>query len=244
MKIRWLMFFLVSATVNAGLNPFEKGDSLFRDRSVEDRARGARLVYRQIFDKHPTSVEAAWRLAMANQFVGMHYGKDVEEKKALFEEGKEAAARCLENSPDSAACHFWWAINGALYGETVGPFAMISSLARILEHLREASRLDPGYAYGGSHRVLGLIYQRLPGILGGSNSRAKEHFEKAIKAAPDEPMNYLFLARLLRDELSQTDEARRIALLGSQKEGISAERVESIEALAELRAFLATPAAL
>ena len=56
-----------------------------------------------------------------------------------------------------------------------------------------------------------MIEQAVPGVFGGSNSRARGYFEKAIETSPDEPLNYLALAKLLEEELDEHQEAMEIA---------------------------------
>src|SRR5205807_8794803 len=98
---------------------------------------------------------------------------DEDEKKNLFAEGREAGLAAIEIDPKCGACHFWTAINMAPYGEAAGVFKMIFTLGSVNDHLKQAAEADPAYAYGGAYRVLGRIQEKLPGILGGSNSRAK-----------------------------------------------------------------------
>jgi tetratricopeptide (TPR) repeat protein len=153
----------------------------------------------------------------------------------LFDEGRAAAFGAAARNERCAQCHFWGAINLALYGQTVGVLKTLSSLGEVKEHLRRSLELDPAYASGGAYRLLGLIEQRLPGILGGNNDRARELFTKAVEVAPDEPLNYLFLARLERDELRHPAESIRYVRLGLSVPTPAGERLESLESLAELR---------
>ena len=110
--------------------------------------------------------------------------KDSKEKARIFAQGRDAGLAAVALKPDCAECHFWASINMALYGDTVGVFKMLFSLQEIEEHLKQTLKLKPAYVNGGAYRLLGLIEQKLPGILGGSNSRARDYFEKAISIAP------------------------------------------------------------
>ena len=90
---------------------------------------------------------------------------------------------------------------------------MLYSLQEIESHLNRSADLNPSFAQAGALRVLGVIQQKLPGILGGSNERARDYFERSIAAAPNEPMNYLFLSKLysfeLRDPKKSTEELKK-----------------------------------
>ena len=160
---------------------------------------------------------------------------DRDEKLALFAEGRDVATAASKKDPACGPCHFWAGIDRALYGETSGIFRTIATLGIVRENLARAAEIVPGYAFGGPDRVLGLIDQKVPGILGGSNSRAEEHFEKAIAAAPQNPMNYLFLAKFYRETLEDEPKYRATLERARLKVQVpSTEEVESYEAWEEL----------
>jgi hypothetical protein len=191
--------------------------------------------YRELYAQDPGDVQAAWRLAMACYFVGLRVTQDPDEKKALFAEGRDAALFAANREPSCAPCHFWAATNMALYGQEVGILKMLFSLKDIQSHLKATVALEPGYMFSGGYRVLGLIDQKLPGILGGSNERARQELERAVSGSPDEPLNYLFLARFYHDELHDDALALGAARKGVAVSGLGPERLESREAQAELK---------
>ena len=173
---------------------------------------------------------------MAAQFVGYRLTSEREQKLILFAEGRDAASLASISAPDCAPCHFWAGINRALYGEASGIFRAFATLGIVRQNLTRAAELDPSYAHGGPHRILGLIDQKLPGILGGSNSDAVQHFEKAIAAAPDNPLNYLFLAQLYRDEYKDEAAVRQVWERSQKKVRLPpASEIESMEAWNELK---------
>lgn len=218
---------------------FAAADAAFIERGSEARAKEALALYRAVYTQNPADPEAGWRLSMACYFVGFEFTGDNEQKKKLFAEGRDAGASCLKISTASAAGHFWTAVNMALYGQAAGPFKMLFTLPAIVGHLNDSVSIDPGYAYGGAYRVLGAISQNLPYILGGRNEDARRYYEKAIAASPDEPMNYLFLARLLADRFKD-----RAAALATAEKGaglcnsITPDRYESLKAISDLNDFL------
>ncbi len=218
---------------------FAAGDLAFRERKDPERARAALTSYRADREASPEDPQAAWRLGMACYFVGFRLEKDGGTREKIFAEGRDAALAGVKTDPSCAPCHFWAAINMALYGQEVGVFKMLFSLNEVREHLRATLKLEPGYANAGAYRLLGVIERKLPGILGGNDDRALENFRSAVATSPDEPLNYLFLARELL-ERGKTPEAVAAAEQGIRVSGLPAERVESIEAQADLRALLAT----
>jgi len=224
---------MLIASALIALAALPSGDLAFQKRQFPEQARLALRQYREDALIHPAQSQKQWRVAMATQFVGMRLETDPEIKQSLFEEGKLAAARSLVDNEACAACHFWLAINQALYGEVVGPFKMLSTLSTVRGHLERAAELDASYAYGGPYRVLGVIAKSLPGILGGSDSEAKDFFRRAIAAAPEEPMNHWELVQTLAED--DLEEARAAAKAGLQVPEPPSDRVESRDAWLALR---------
>jgi tetratricopeptide (TPR) repeat protein len=177
-------------------NRFEDADRLFLSRLSHSNALKALRLYREHYISHPEDPEGAWRFSMACYFAGYVITKNKEEKKKLFSEGREAGRAALKLNPDSAPACFWTAVNMTLYGQTEGIIKSLFTLKTVKSLFEKSTQLDPGYAYGGAYRMLGKIEQEIPALLGGNRGRAKKYYEEAIRVAPDEPLNYLFLADL------------------------------------------------
>lgn len=232
-----LLFFFSWASM-AHVPSSVPGDAEFLLRESEVHARAALDAYRTTYAREPDSDEVRWRLSMALHFIGHRFETLPEKKKEYFREGAQFGEESANRKPDCAPCHFWTAINFALYGQTVGAFRMLSLLPKVQKHLHRCREIDPTYAMGGAYRILGFIEQALPGILGGSHAKAIEYFEQAIGAAPAEPLNYLALAKIWGEDLGDKEKAALIA-----QEGLSAlprkdEPVETLESREELKAFL------
>jgi hypothetical protein len=225
--------------------PYAAADLHYRARADATQARAAYRLYADaVARSQRAEPDALWRLAMASYFVGLRLTEEPSAKQALFAEGRRAGEDCARLAPENAACHFWGAINTALYGESLGAFKTLSLIPEIKRGLERSSALDPALAGGGAYRVLGAIYQRLPGLLGGSDEQARRSFERAIAVAPDEPLNYLFLSRLLLESAPDGGQAREVARRGLAvpepgTNGRMPENLESIEARQELRKLLA-----
>jgi tetratricopeptide (TPR) repeat protein len=228
------IFLLVSLITHSSPALYQEGDNAFRFRADKQKAFEALYWYRKYYKKDP-NVETSWRLAMICQFVGMRLVQDENQKIQLFIEGRDSGKVGAALNPRCAACHFWTAINMALLGETVGPMKMLFSLGEVKEHLLLSVKSDPSYAYGGAYRVLGLIEEKLPTLLGGNKKEAKKYYQLAIKSYVSEPLNYLFLARLMKEEFHQEEDAIKIIQEGVKFPEPSEERVESKEARIELQ---------
>jgi tetratricopeptide (TPR) repeat protein len=219
------------------LYSFERGDEAFRKRVEPERAKEALENYRALIQERPQDVEAAWRFSMASYFVGMRIAPQSDRAK-IFSEGRDVGQKAVALRSDCAPCHFWTAINMALYGKEVGIFKTLFTLAEIREHLKKALEADPKYANAGAQRLLGAVEENLPGILGGSDVRALEYYQDALRVSPEEPLNYLFLVRLLFKQNRNQDDAIHLAQKGIQIAILDPGRIESIEAQSELRELL------
>jgi len=232
-----LSFFLVG-TVHAS-NHFAAGDTEFLHRRSRDSALKALELYREAYATNPKDPEAGWRLAMACQFVGFRLTTSSRDKEKLFREGRDAGLQSLTLAPNCAACQFWTAIDEALYGDAVGPLKMLFTLGEIREHLERTIALDPHYALGGPYRILALIDEKLPGILGGDDDRALKYLQTAVKMAPGEPLNYLFLAKLLDETFHRRPEALAAAREGLRQPLVKDAPIESLESVSELKTLVA-----
>jgi hypothetical protein len=216
---------------------FEAADQAFRERKDSARALEALRLYREYYKATPDDPEAGWRLGFACYFVGIRLTKERSEKRKIYAEGRDAALHAAELDDKCAACHFWGAINMVLYGDATGVFKMFFSLGDVKKHLKASLAGDPAYAYGGAYRLLGQIDHYLPRILGGSKKRARGYYEQAISASPGEPLNYLFLSRLLEDAHDR-DGALAAARKGVDVPTPTPERLEALDAIEDLKKFL------
>ncbi len=219
---------------------YSAGDDAFRQRYKKESALQALEIYRDLNQSHPQDPESGWRHSMACQFVGMRLTEDTELKKELFAEGKEAGLASVDLKEDCGPCHFWTAVNMALYGQTVGPLKTLFSLKPTREHLIRSLELEPTYAFGGANRILGIISWKLPGLLGGSDADARVYMQNAIAASPNEPMNYWFLSQLLLDAFNDPTQSLVIARQGMSLPEPGLDRIEAKEAWLDLKQYVSS----
>ncbi len=222
-----------------GIHPAAiEGDRVMRDRKNPESAKKGLELFRTAFKEDPKNPEHGWRLSMACYFVGNRLTPNEKDKEKIFAEGRDAGKKAAEVDPKCAPCQFWTAINMALYGDTVGVMKMLFTLDEIQTRLKKVIELDPSYVGSGAYRLLGIIQWKVPGILGGSDKRAREYLEKSIELSPNETLNYLFLARLLKDSFDDPAAAGAIARRGLAVPADKLERIESIEAVEDLKKFV------
>jgi len=90
----------------------------------------------------------------------------------------------------------------------------VADKARVEVMMQRVLDLDEGYLDGSAHLYLGVLDLLLPGALGGRPEQGRQHLERAIELAPDEPENTLFLAEALLEHRPRRGEEAR-ALLGA-----------------------------
>lgn len=118
---------------------------------------------------------------------------------------------------DLAALHFWGAVVWGQWADRVG--SLKAARQGVADELRilagTALRLDPGYADAGPDRFLGRLHAEAPKIpfFTGwvDRGEAVRHLEAAVRRAPEEPENALFLAEaLLEYRPERGQEARKL----------------------------------
>jgi tetratricopeptide (TPR) repeat protein len=235
----WACLSLFSVEASSRLQHLlSQGDMAFGNRNQRAELERALSQYEKAHTQFPESIEAAWKTSMALHSLATRYTHDEAKQRELFEVGLEIARQAADKDPSCGECQFWTAIQMAQYGEVVGVFKMISSLSEIKERLERAATLTPEHAMGGPYRVLGTIYQTLPGILGGDNEKALLYFQKAVTTSPTEAVNYLSLAKLKATE-GEPAAAQEIARAGLRAKDTATQpiSVESEESIPELSAL-------
>lgn len=228
---------LLDSNFDAFQAQLDLADSHFKGRENIANAHIALNQYRQLATEHEDEKgEVSWRISMACYFVGFKDAGTSNEKIKLFEEGIRAADFALFKNKNCSGCYFWKAINLALLGERKGVVQSLFMLKEIRRNLLRSIELDPYYAGAGAYRLLGVIEESLPGLLGGSNDKAIFYFEKAISLVPNEPLNYHALALLHKKHFHQFDKAKQIAIQGvAAINEQSYDRFESREAILQIR---------
>ena len=81
-------------------------------------------------------------------------------------------------------------------GQERGILESLRLIDPIEKHTRKALEIDESYFYGGPLRVLGRLYNQLPGwpISRGDNRKALEFLQNALKHGPKFYLNHLYIA--------------------------------------------------
>jgi len=180
-------------------------DALYAARAEPASARRAEAIWAERLQRDPRDFESAWKLARARYWLGGHAAEG--ERKALFESGIVAARSAATLKPDKPEGHFWLAANMGALAESFGLREGLNYRGAIKDELLIVLKLDPAFQEGSADRALGRWYARVPGMFGGSTSKAEEHLRRSLTYGPNSTASHFFLADLLIAE-HRPDEAR------------------------------------
>ncbi|MCB2186092.1 MAG: TRAP transporter TatT component family protein [Deltaproteobacteria bacterium] len=209
-----------------------QADQLYAERADVAKAEQAAQLYEQALAADPRSEDAAWKLARTEYYLGNKAPKD--QKEAIFQKGVDAAKKAVAINPKSVPGHFWLGVCYGVYGNAKGIMSSLSLVDPIKEEMETVLKLDPNYEGGGPQRVLGRLYFKLPGLMGGDNDKAVAYLQEAIKLGPTRWLNQLYLAEVYAD-LGKKDEAKALleqVIAGPAPQGLEPE-YQDWKALAE-----------
>jgi hypothetical protein len=89
--------------------------------------------------------------------------------------------------------------------ESFGLRAGLRYRGDIKRELETVLRLDPGFQAGSADRALGRWYDKVPGLFGGSTTRAEQHLRASLAYDPNSTVTHFFLAELYLDEGRKAD---------------------------------------
>lgn len=178
---------------------------MYAAREDLGKAREAAAIWADRLKQNPKDFESAWKLARAKYWLGGH-APDAE-RKTLLEEGIAAGRAAVAIEPKRPEGHFWIAANMGALAESFGMRQGLKYRGSIKDALLTVLKLDPAFQKGSADRALGRWYFKVPGMFGGSDSKAEEHLRKSLTYDPNSTASHFFLAETLLDA-GRKDEAR------------------------------------
>jgi tetratricopeptide (TPR) repeat protein len=132
------------------------------------------------------------------------------QRQAYYAKGLAYAERLSREHPGEAAGPYWQGLNLCGLADVGGKLQGFRLLPRILKELQRSLAVDAAYDQAGAHRVLGRIYYEAPGrpFSVGDLQKSLEHLTAAVRLAPENSTNHLYLAETLL-RLNETVQARR-----------------------------------
>ena len=182
----------------AGLAGAQSADALYADRENLASATRAADIWSEELKRAPDAFEPAWKLARVCYWLGSHAREP--DRRAYIERGIAAAKEAARIAPGRPEGHFWSAADMGALAENFGLRAGLKYRKPIRESLETVLKIDPSFMRGSADRALGRYYFKVPGLLGGSKSRAEQHLRASLTYDPDSTISHYFLAELLLDQ--------------------------------------------
>jgi tetratricopeptide (TPR) repeat protein len=152
------------------------------------------MLARAHYEKAQNNPKAGWEFGRA-AFDLADAVEDGKERKDIADEGIAACRQAIALNPDSAAAHYYLALNlGELArAKKVGA---LKHLQEMESELTKALASDPKFDYSGPDRSLGMLYLEAPAFpIGiGNMNKARTHLQAAVKRNPEYPENRICLA--------------------------------------------------
>jgi tetratricopeptide (TPR) repeat protein len=122
-------------------------------------------------------------------------------RAGYYQKGLAYAEKLLAQEPAGVAGHYWKAMNLSGLADVGSRMQGFKLLPKIMEELKRVLILDETYDQAGAHRVLGRIYFEAPSwpISVGNKKKSLQHLETAVRLAPGNSTNHLYLAETLLD---------------------------------------------
>ena len=170
-----------------------KGDALYAEMNDLATAEKALDFYQQALTKAENKYEPYWKIARIMYFIGAHT-ESKKEKKNIFSRGIYHAKKAVALEPERPEGHYWLGVNYGVYGEAKGVLKSLSLVKPIKKEMNKVIELDREYEDGGADRVLGRVYFKLPGIVGGDKKKSLTHLLKSKELGPDDALTRIYLA--------------------------------------------------
>lgn len=159
--------------------------------------------------------EATWKLIRAYYFKGRYTTNNTDERKKIYDLGKNIGEKGIVEFPKSPGIFLFTAIVWGVWGEEYGILkaARQGVAGKIKEYCEKVIELDPNFDDAGGYRVLGRVYfkaPKIPLILGWpSTDKAIEILKKGQQIAPKNLITKQFLAEALYKK-DKTQEAIKL----------------------------------
>jgi tetratricopeptide (TPR) repeat protein len=181
----------------------ESADQLYRHREDLTSARRAADLWAA---QAATDFDSAWKLSRVSYWLGTQAPES--ERRAALERGMRAGERAVRIAPGRPQGHFWLAANMGELAES-GAMQGLKYRGRIKDELERVRAIEPGWQGGSAEAALGQWYFEVPGMMGGSRSKAEELLRRALTYDPENRAALSFLAEVLAAG-HRRDEARAL----------------------------------
>jgi len=221
-----LTLFLSGPAVAAAQDRFAEADAILQNPALNvSQAQQALALYEKLLPETQADRAALLlRLTRTCAILGDLLEKDNPARQPYFEKGQIYAKLLAQEEPGQPSGPYWLGLNLAGEAASKGIIGGRALIPEILQEFRRALSLDEYYDEAGPHRALGRLYYLVPGppVGPGDLIKSLEHLTQAVRLAPENSSNHLFLAQTMmrlgrkedaRQELAKVLSAPRHALI-------------------------------
>jgi tetratricopeptide (TPR) repeat protein len=184
-----------------------EADRLFTAGEDPSQDKRALLALERALAESPNDYDLLWRAGRATAEAGDAAPPD--QKPPFFERAIRYAERAVALRPGGVEGHFWLGASWGKYAEARGGLKAWRLTKKLRAEMETVLKLRPDYEDGAAYLALGELDRRLPGLFGGSKSRARAYLEQGVRVAPHNLDLKLELATLSADE-GRREDARRL----------------------------------
>lgn len=201
------LLLLLSATFSPAAEPEKmvQANALLASPALDyQKAQQALALYEALPSGPPRLLT---QLARTCFILGDLASKD--HRSGHYNQGLAYAEKLIAQEPGGVAGHYWKALNLSGLADVGTRMEGFKLLPKIMDELKRVLILDETYDQAGAHRVMGRIYFEAPSwpISVGDKKKSLQHLETAVRLAPGNSTNHLYLAETLLDQ-GKKDRAR------------------------------------
>ena len=176
-------------------DPLKAAPKLIEEREKPGSLDHAIALLTWHSERSPQSAELHQLLAEAHarsaEALDVQKEEDRPYHKAHYTEGIRQAEEAIRLAPDSGPARYWHACN-LLHAADAE--RSLSRANAALKELDAADKISPDVDQGGPSRMRGKVLNDMPGLFGGSTSKAIASFQHSLKIAPNVGTTHLWLA--------------------------------------------------
>jgi tetratricopeptide (TPR) repeat protein len=219
-----LIFLFLAPGLSRAGDPVAEADAILQNPALDlpQAFRALDIYTRTLSQTKPTEVPLLIRLTRTYFLIGEL--TVTSQRRQYYEKGRTYAEMLLKEAPNRVEGHYWLGMHLCGLADTGGALQGRRLLPRIMEEMEKAQIIDAAYDQAGSPRVLGRIYYEAPAwpFSVGDLQKSLQHLTMAVRLAPKNSTNHLYLAETLiklhrqaqaRQELEQVLQASQHVLL-------------------------------
>ena len=172
----------------------------YAQRHILTQLKLSLQLYAQALQLNPDNLQINLEYAAAIAWLEGYYDREGLRDEQFLQNGLQAAQKVLASEPDNALAHYLNGILHGFYGRWLDSVQSFSHFGFMEQELDWVINNQPDLDYGGVYRALGRYYAKLPGVLGGDDSKAETYYLKAKAIAPEYLLNNVLLAELYQQD--------------------------------------------